>query len=85
MVIIMSAIVRPMMTIVKENTVVRSASVCECSLNALASSPPLDDATMRVTTGRSHTAVILEIAWSCLTILSRCEHVCETFEGIKLT
>ena len=54
----------PMMTMVKEKPAVTSAMVCDCSLRTLDRRPPVDDATIRVTTGKSHTAVILERAWS---------------------
>lgn len=49
-----------MMTIVKEIAVVRKARVVDSGRRAADSKPPVDDATMRVTTGKSHTAAIFE-------------------------
>ena len=56
----MSAKDNPMMTMVKEKPVVTRARVWECSLMTLDKRPPVDDATIRVTNGRSHVAVIFE-------------------------
>ena len=60
---------KPMMTIVNEKPVVTRAIVVECGRIAWERRPPVDDATIRVTTGSSHTAVILCIEWSWRTIL----------------
>ena len=59
---IMMANDKPIITIVNEKPVVTSARVCDCSRMTLDNRPPVDDATIRVTTGNSQTAVILEMA-----------------------
>lgn len=69
--IIMSAKLRPIITIVKEKAEVKRAIVVECGRSACDMRPPEDDATMRVTTGRSHVAVILLTEWSWRVILNK--------------
>jgi hypothetical protein len=60
---------RPIRTIVKLKPAVRMASVGWCSNSGTAMSPPVELATMMVTMGSNHTAVIFESEWSWRTIL----------------
>jgi hypothetical protein len=69
MAIIIIAKDSPMRTMTNEILVVRSAIFAECIIKERANSPPVDEATMSVTTGRSQTAVIFGIECSCRTIL----------------
>jgi hypothetical protein len=66
---IMAAMERPMRTIVMANAPERNDSVVLMGLSAAAMFPPEEDATMRVTIGRSQTPVIFARDCSCRVIL----------------
>lgn len=60
---------RPMVTMKMEKTTVMSAYDGENSCRGAARTPPDDDATTKVTIGKSHIGTIMSSEWRCLVIL----------------
>jgi hypothetical protein len=69
MAIIIIAKDSPIRTMTNETPVVSVAIIVECGNKDRAKSPPVDEATTKVTIGRSQTAVIFDNECSCRTIL----------------